>query len=295
MLLKDAIMFLHHGVELMMKQLLVQHSPYLIFEDLDDATRKQRQADAQGVGIFLLDKPPRTVNYEESINRVEAFVKPPMLTLTLKESLQRLNTLRNQLEHYEITADRDKVVKVLAEIREPFPNLLESQIPGTRKELEPAKIGRIWNGIENTARLSMQFEKEIYDLVCHFKGQRVPGKLLNTNDPFTLPAFERDKVKQRYRVPRSGVEVDIFAEDVTGAKWAIETKLIERERVTEAIRNIVFLVQSTNADIAWLVIAEDISGHLRTFAKEEGVLVSGENELRQLRKLVGINGTLIQH
>ena len=32
--LKDAIMFLHHGVELLMKEILVKHSPFLISEGM---------------------------------------------------------------------------------------------------------------------------------------------------------------------------------------------------------------------------------------------------------------------
>ena len=53
MYLKDTIMFLHQGIELLMKQILVAHSPYLIFEDLKDVPKKQKEADRQGVGIFL--------------------------------------------------------------------------------------------------------------------------------------------------------------------------------------------------------------------------------------------------
>jgi hypothetical protein len=44
MLLKDTIMFLHQSVELLTKQMLVNHSPYLIFEDLRDIPKKQKEA-----------------------------------------------------------------------------------------------------------------------------------------------------------------------------------------------------------------------------------------------------------
>jgi len=53
LMLKDAIMFLHHGVELLMKEILIKHSPFLIFEDLRDAATKQKQADELGLGIFF--------------------------------------------------------------------------------------------------------------------------------------------------------------------------------------------------------------------------------------------------
>src|SRR5436190_6878664 len=108
MLLKDTIMFLHQSVELLTKQMLVNHSPYLIFEDLRDIPKKQKEANKQGIGIFYLDKPPRSVTYEVAIDRVEAFLNPPELDDNLKENLDKLNRLRNQLEHYEIDADRDE-------------------------------------------------------------------------------------------------------------------------------------------------------------------------------------------
>jgi hypothetical protein len=57
-LLKDTIIFLHHGIELLMKQILVQHSEYLIFDDLDIASKKQIDADRRGINVFDLDQPP---------------------------------------------------------------------------------------------------------------------------------------------------------------------------------------------------------------------------------------------
>src|SRR6266481_1213644 len=57
MLLKDTIMFLHQSIELLMKEMLVKHSPYLIFEELKDIPKKQKEANAKGVGIFSLDNP----------------------------------------------------------------------------------------------------------------------------------------------------------------------------------------------------------------------------------------------
>src|SRR2546430_3981001 len=68
--LKDTIMFLHHGIELLMKEILVRHSPYLIFEKLDDIPSKQIEANKTGKGIFFIDKPPKSVTYEVAIKRV---------------------------------------------------------------------------------------------------------------------------------------------------------------------------------------------------------------------------------
>src|SRR5258708_33347859 len=64
MLLKDTIMYLHQSIELLMKEMLARHSPYLIFEELKDIPKKQKEANKLGVSIFFIDKPPRSVTYD---------------------------------------------------------------------------------------------------------------------------------------------------------------------------------------------------------------------------------------
>ena len=63
---KDAIMFMHHGVELLMKQILVNHSEYLVIEDLSESTvKKQKQANEEGIGVFSLQRPPLEISIED--------------------------------------------------------------------------------------------------------------------------------------------------------------------------------------------------------------------------------------
>jgi hypothetical protein len=45
-------------------------------------------------------------SYEVAIERVEAFLNPQELSKTLRDQLDELNRVRNQLEHYAIDADR---------------------------------------------------------------------------------------------------------------------------------------------------------------------------------------------
>src|SRR5258708_25204388 len=84
MILKDTIMFLHQSIELLMKEMLVRHSPYLIFEELKDVPNKQKEADRKGVGIFFIDRPPKSVTYEVAISRVEAFINPTVFNDSLR-------------------------------------------------------------------------------------------------------------------------------------------------------------------------------------------------------------------
>jgi len=133
-LLKEAILFIHHGIELLLKQLLVQESRFLIFSDLGSVVRRQREANQKGVDIFSLEKPPHTISYAEAIERVDAFLDVPEFTHQLQRDLKELNQLRNRLEHYAIRTDRVKTIRLLSKIRAPLIGLFEAQIPDFREQ-----------------------------------------------------------------------------------------------------------------------------------------------------------------
>lgn len=133
LLLKEAIMFFHHGVELLLKQLLVQQNEFLVFEDLRAAARKQLEAKRQRIGVFSLDEPPRTLTFLDAVERVEAFLDIPQFDDKLKKSLRRLNALRNKLEHYAAEADRNEIIRLLGELFVPLMQLFAAQIPDFRK------------------------------------------------------------------------------------------------------------------------------------------------------------------
>ena len=180
MFLKDTIMFLHQSIELLMKEMLVGHSPYLIFEELKDIPRKQIEAKKQGIGIFFIEKPPRSVTYEVAIDRVEAFLNPIELDENLKQNLDRLNRLRNQLEHYAIKADREEVVQILEAIHKPILQLFENHL-GPLTQLQTTQLEQTWKNISATSREHKKFNHEISLLMRKFNGQQVPGGLLDLN------------------------------------------------------------------------------------------------------------------
>lgn len=133
-LLKEAILFIHHGIELLLKQLLVQESRFLIFSDLSSVVRRQREANQKGVDIFSLEKPPLTISYPEAIERVDAFLDVPEFIPNLQRDLGKLNQLRNRLEHYAIRTDRVGTIRLLSKIRAPLIELFEAQIPDFRSQ-----------------------------------------------------------------------------------------------------------------------------------------------------------------
>lgn len=52
-LMKDAVLFFHHGIELLMKEMLRKHSEYLIFEDIKELHTKVNRAKKEQVDIFF--------------------------------------------------------------------------------------------------------------------------------------------------------------------------------------------------------------------------------------------------
>ena len=282
LILKDAIMHLHHGVELLMKEVLVAHSPFLIFEDLKDAATKQKQANDSGVGIFFLDKPPKTVTYEEAIKRVSAFIQPPELTDKLQNDLQELNRFRNQLEHYAIETDKELVTQLLASLHEPLLNLFEKRIGNVRK-IQPESVNRVWKDVENKAKFYSMAEKEVYELAKRFKGQIVPGRLFNKDGEFTLPEFENVYPNHILSTDNKRYEFDVFCEgkDTT---WAVEVKGAHIVRL-ESIMQILYRSQSVKAK-AWFVTFGEATPNMRSFAQENNVLLTGDSELRELQKIL---------
>jgi len=288
MLLKDTIMFLHQSVELLTKQMLVNHSPYLIFEDLRDIPKKQKEANKQSIGIFFLDKPPRSVTYEVAIDRVEAFLNPPELDDNLKENLDKLNRLRNQLEHYEIDADRDEVVRILEAIHKPALNLFEKYL-GTLTQLQTPQIYQTWKRIDQDRQNSIQKNHEVLMLVQKFNGQKVPGRLLGVDREVILPKFE--DVEENVIISKGlngqnlRIEVDILAQrDVTfKMTWIIETK-VNTVRMADIHRMSSYsnLLTAT----PWIVAFSDIHASNYSMAKETHVMITGPREWEELNNLV---------
>lgn len=293
MLLKDTIMFLHQSIELLMKEMLVSHSPYLIFEELKDVPRKQMEANKQGIGIFFIEKPPRTVTYEVAIDRVESFLNPIELDENLKQNLDRLNRLRNQLEHYAIKADREEVVQILEAIHEPILRLFENHL-GTLTQLQTPQLKQTWKNISANSREHKKLNDEIYLLMGNFNGQRVPGGLFGLNKEIVLPKFTN--VYRDYHLnSKSDVVVnrftfDIYAhgkrvspQDKRSGKWVVSTKL--RTPEIESVYQIYHYGQLTES-VPWLVMRDVITTAVQVKAKELKVMVTSRQELEELKKII---------
>jgi hypothetical protein len=286
-ILKDAIMFMHHGIELLMKQILVNKSEFLIFEDLQDAAKKQKQADSLGAGIFFLEKPPKTVSYEEAINRVEAFVKPPELDQKLILNLTRLNQLRNQLEHYALHIETEKIIKILSEIREPLFTLFENQIGGIKK-IETKKTKKTWDDIRINNDFQSSYEKRVFELLIGFDFQEVPGRLLGIENNKVLPHFHyigREIIPSKIEgVSSVDFNHDFYCESEK-ENWIIEVKgkVLYTDLVIKTLQRMRFSAKNAQP---WLIVFSTPTSELIKFCKNAKVYLTGEEEWYTLEKIV---------
>ncbi|MFX0196868.1 MAG: hypothetical protein ACFFCW_12140, partial [Candidatus Hodarchaeota archaeon] len=137
LLLKEAIIWIHHGIELSLKQLLVQSNEYLVFENVDEAVRKlahlrrqQGMSHSTVLDLFDYGQGVYTVGFSKLIERVAIMLDLPELAAgaSLREKIDELTNYRNKIVHFAVEVKVDEVVSLLADLMEPFLILLEQEV-----------------------------------------------------------------------------------------------------------------------------------------------------------------------
>ncbi|HMT54967.1 MAG TPA: hypothetical protein PKD16_18155 [Saprospiraceae bacterium] len=104
-LLKDAVLSIQHGIEILFKYVLVQSNELLIFSNLDNHFKKAyEEKRKRGLSsIFqLADKYQlHTISFSETIDRIDKLT-PLKLTNQFKNKLFQIEAFRNQIMHSEI-------------------------------------------------------------------------------------------------------------------------------------------------------------------------------------------------
>jgi hypothetical protein len=130
--LKDAVIFLNHGVELLLKLILKNHSPSLMFEKIDaylEAKKKIKNTE-KAKTVFDINKNLKTVSLLEALTRVE-FLCDIEIPQNLRNSILYVNKIRNQFMHYEVELDEketETLVKSLQVCYEEAVEFLELHI-----------------------------------------------------------------------------------------------------------------------------------------------------------------------
>lgn len=160
--LKDAIIFLNHGIEILLKHILSKRNESLIFTDLKvymDAKKhlKGMPPKVKGFGIHL-DRNKPTV-FDVPANKIG---NKKLTTVTLREALERVellcdidipedfrnavfvvNEYRNDLTHHSIkltAADEDKLITVLKTLYDNTLDFFEQHIPGIMEKIDDKRF-----------------------------------------------------------------------------------------------------------------------------------------------------------
>ncbi|ARX70040.1 hypothetical protein [Bacillus thuringiensis] len=101
--LKDAVIFLNHGVELLLKLILKEHSPSLMFEKTNDylEAKKKLKKTEDAKTVFDINKKLKTVSLLEALTRVE-YLCDIDIPDNFRGSILYVNQIRNQFMHYEV-------------------------------------------------------------------------------------------------------------------------------------------------------------------------------------------------
>lgn len=103
--LKDSILFIQHGIEILLKQILVSHSEYLIFSQIDESVKKayKEKHDKKLNSVFesSLKNRLHTVSFTEAIERIKISAKFPMSN-NLEKKIRELESYRNIIMHSEV-------------------------------------------------------------------------------------------------------------------------------------------------------------------------------------------------
>lgn len=102
--LKDAILFIQHGIEVLFKSILTRHSEYLIFSQIDSNVKKafiqKKQRNLNSVFESDLKNKIHTVTFLESIERLK-IIPTVEISKSLEHRLNELESYRNIIMHSE--------------------------------------------------------------------------------------------------------------------------------------------------------------------------------------------------
>jgi len=156
--LKDAVIFLNHGIEILLKYILSSRNESLIFKDIKVYMKAKEQLKhmppkEKGFGIHLernmptiFDVPEKdlgnkkleTITLREALNRVQ-FLCDIEITKDFKDSIFLINDYRNDLTHHSIklsSTDEERLISILKTLYDNVLNFFEQHIPGLMEKVD---------------------------------------------------------------------------------------------------------------------------------------------------------------
>jgi hypothetical protein len=162
--------------------------------------------------------------------------------------------------------------------------LLEATL-GDVGPLRQTEVSNIWKNARLEAEAAFKSEQRILDLMSVFNGQRVAGRLFNCEDDIVLPHFH--ELIRNFTLPQwPSYPIDIVG-IAENERWAVEVKASIGKGGYGTSRLLWHKGWSDKAEaISWFVVLSRVSDEARKVAGREGILISDENDVLELERLL---------
>ncbi len=272
--LKDSIVSIHHSVELLMKQILIEENELLIFDNLTKYHNQYKNAKEQNIDVFSLQKPPYTISFDEAVSRVKSFKSPRKLDEQLVDKLKELNQLRNRIEHYEIEMDKDIVETLIAYIINPLLDLFRTHIQDfstheNRINSELPSLSSSYRRISNEIIMPKinkisQIEKKLEYLIFKFDQQKIQNKrFVNFSNLKNVPKYTSLIQKKMYY----NFKFD-YSFKSNSQLWRIVVKVNPNQNtLINNINRFSKILKQDSKIIIWLILVFELSDKLSNASK----------------------------
>lgn len=281
-LLKESLLSIHHGIELLMKEVLIRKNELLIFSNVQDAARKKKTAREKQTDIFSLKNFPKTVSFRDAIDRVNALFEPDGFDKDIFDNLLDLNKYRNQLQHFAIEVDIDVILKLLNNLITPIIIFFKDNLSDLKTQLSTLKrlLEHKTSVILNEGQF---FEKEVYNIIDLLRGKKIPGNLLNAlSKKIEIPNFS--KIIREMRIDEPRVILDIVGVSEK-EKWVIEVKSGKR-KASSVINQILFYKNIMPNAQFWLIFDGEIDKEFSDLFRKKDIFCTGKKELEKIKEIL---------
>lgn len=250
--LKECILFLHHAIELFMKQILFNKNILFLFENFNKAIDGQIRANNNNLDIFTANPKLNTVSYKNSIKRISAILNPPEFKppINLKDKFEDLNIFRNKIEHFSIEVEEKSVIQLIESLYRPVINFFQKYL---KMDIE-SQISQNTKKVASKIQDYMKNFKEVLNLVKKvikfYENKAIYKEFFTGNRDLDL----RDLVIKQDITRLEHFELDLLLESET-EKLIIEMETTKsQESFFNAINRIIRVMQELNSRV-WIIFS----------------------------------------
>lgn len=136
--LKDAILFTHHGIEILIKKILHNYNELLLFSQIDshlkNAIIEKNKNNLNSVFETKLNHKIHTVNFSESLERLK-IIPNLKLSSNLENKLKDLEMYRNIIMHSEPFINEYLIINTFDDLSDELDVFFETALPNEYKSI----------------------------------------------------------------------------------------------------------------------------------------------------------------